>query len=107
MTRGGFPGATPQSQQPQGNAQAQNPFGDNPFGKIFEEMLGGGARQQSAPQPEPKQPDASATPPTSPDNPYKDIFGQMFETGRKTSEQYQKGVESIFDQYLRGMDRTK
>jgi hypothetical protein len=107
MTRGGFPGATPQSQQPQGNAQAQNPFGNNPFGKIFEEMLGGGARQQSAPQPEPKQPDASATPPTSPDNPYKDIFGQMFETGRKTSEQYQKGMESIFDQYLRGMDRTK
>ncbi|MBA8877091.1 DUF937 domain-containing protein [Phyllobacterium myrsinacearum] len=107
MTRGGFPGATPRSQQPQGNAQAQNPFGDNPFGKIFEEMLGGGARQQSTPQPEPKQPDASAAPPTSPDNPYKDIFGQMFETGRKTSEQYQKGVESIFDQYLRGMDRNK
>ncbi|MGO4447522.1 DUF937 domain-containing protein [Phyllobacterium sp. TAF24] len=107
MTRGGFPGATPQGQQPTGNAQAQNPFGDNPFGKIFEEMLGGGAQRQSAPQAAPKQPDEPAAPPSSPDNPYKDIFGQMFETGRKTSEQYQKGMETIFDQYLRGMDRNK
>ncbi|QND51959.1 DUF937 domain-containing protein [Phyllobacterium sp. 628] len=110
MTRGGFPGgAAPQGQQTGGNAQAQNPFGDNPFGKIFGEMLGGGAQQQSAPEPQakPQRPEEPAAAPSTPDNPFKDVFGQMFETGRKTSEQYQKGVESIFDQYLKGMDRNK
>jgi hypothetical protein len=29
----------------------------------------------------------------------------MFETGRKTRDDYQKGVESVFDQFLRGMDK--
>jgi hypothetical protein len=101
MTRSGFPGATPQGQQPAGNAQ--NPFGDNPLGKIFGDMLGGGAQQRTAPEPQPRQPDQ----PPAANNPFKDVLDQMFETGRKTNEQYQKGVESIFDQYLRGMDRNK
>lgn len=108
MMRGGFPGSTaPQSPAPGGTAPqgtGQNPFGDNPFGKIFEEMLGGGAQKQAAPQPEPQQ--ETSAPPAA-DNPLKDILGQMFDTGQKANEQYQKGVESIFDQYLRGMDRNR
>lgn len=114
MMRGGFPGsAGPQSPAPGGTAgrgetpqnTGQNPFGDNPLGKIFEEMLGGGTRKQASPQPEP-QTQETAAPPAS-DNPLKDILGQMFDTGRKTNEQYQKGMESIFDQYKRGMDRNR
>lgn len=109
MMRGGTPGSaapktSEQGQQPQGTGQ--NPFGDNPFGKIFEEMLGGGAQKRTAPQSVPEPEPETAAPPSS-DNPLKDILGQMFDTGRKTNEQYQKGMESIFDQYMRGMDRHR
>lgn len=109
MMRGGIPGSaapkTSQQNQQQPGA-GQNPFGDNPFGKIFEEMLGGATQKRSAPQPEPApEPETASAPPS--DNPLKDILGQMFDTGRKTNEQYQKGMESIFDQYMRGMDRHK
>ncbi|MEP7455857.1 DUF937 domain-containing protein [Phyllobacterium sp. SB3] len=107
IMKGGFPGGA--ASQTPGRTQTpkdagQNPFGDNPFGKIFEEMLGGAAQKRSAPQPEQEAEPEAATPPPS-DNPLKDILGQMFDTGQKTSEQYQKGIESIFDQYKRGMDR--
>lgn len=121
MMKGGLPGAarqapTPRSHAPQDDgsedtAQGQNPFGDNPLGKIFEEMLGGGApRGTPPPQPQARQrqaqPDPDA-PPAPSDNPLKDILGQMFDTGRQANDQYQKGLESIFDQYLRGMDRSR
>ena len=117
MMRGGIPGAAtpqaptprsraPQDDPPQDTAQGQNPFGDNPFGKIFEEILGGGAQRRSAPEapPQPQQPQQITAPS---DNPLKDILGQMFETGKQANDQYQKGLESIFDQYLRGMDRNR
>ncbi len=109
MMRGKLPGsAAPKTPEPNEQTQGagQNPFGDNPFGKIFEEMLGAGAQKRSAPPSEPKAEKQTPTPPPS-DNPLKDILGQMFDTGRQTSEQYQKGMESIFDQYMRGMDRHK
>jgi hypothetical protein len=104
---GGGAGQASQAQPQAG----QNPFGDNPFGKIFEEMLGGG--RQSAPEEEPApaprqrrraEPDAPDAPS---DHPFGDIFGKMFETGAKHREDYQKGVESIFDQFTKGMDRYK
>ncbi|MHC1549994.1 DUF937 domain-containing protein [Phyllobacterium sp. K27] len=109
MMRGGVPGSaapktSEKNQQPQDTGQ--NPFGDNPFGKIFEEMLGGGTQKRSAPKSEAEpEPETAASPPS--DNPLKDILGEMFDTGRKTNEQYQKGMESIFDQYMRGMDRHR
>ncbi|MRG56289.1 DUF937 domain-containing protein [Phyllobacterium sp. SYP-B3895] len=120
MMKGGLPGAaqqapTPRSHAPQDDgsedtAQGQNPFGDNPLGKIFEEMLGGGApRGTPPPQPQARQRQAQPDPdaPAPSDNPLKDILGQMFDTGRQANDQYQKGLESIFDQYLRGMDRSR
>jgi hypothetical protein len=79
----------------------------NPWGKILEDMLGGGQQapgQQPAPEPSPSQP---ANPSGRPRNPYDDIFGDMFETGRKTRDEYQKTTESIFDQMLKGMDRQR
>jgi hypothetical protein len=110
----------------------QNPLGDNPLGKIFEEMMKGGQRQQEPPQqrqPNPMQDnpfgkmleemfgggqrgqarqdeEEPARRPTR-QNPLNDVFDEMFNTGRKQQETYQRGVESIFDQYLRGMDRNR
>ncbi|WP_026479392.1 DUF937 domain-containing protein [Ahrensia sp. 13_GOM-1096m] len=73
---------------------APNPMDptNNPFGKIFEDMMGG---PKPAPEPAPTK------------NKYEDLFGDMFETGRKQQDQYQKSVESIFDQYINGMNRHK
>ncbi|ATU92644.1 DUF937 domain-containing protein [Phyllobacterium zundukense] len=119
MMRGGIPGAAtpqaptprsraPQDDTPQDTAQGQNPFGDNPLGQIFGEIFGGGAQQAPAPQaPQPKAQQRTAPPPAPSDNPLKDILGQMFDTGKQANDQYQKGLESIFDQYLRGMDRNR
>lgn len=93
--------------QPQPQQAPQSPYGDNPLGRIFEEMLGGG-RQQAEPAPrtaaKPK-----AAPKTNPSGrartPYDDLFGDMFEAGAKTRDDYQKGMESVFDQFLQGMEK--
>lgn len=93
--------AQPQPTQRQ-QAPQQSPYGDNPLGKIFEEMLGAGSQTAApAPQPQPQQQQAA------PKNPYDDLFGKMFETGRQQRDDYQKGVESIFDQFSKGMDRQR
>jgi hypothetical protein len=98
-------------QQPQGRPQqTQNPLGDNPLGKMFEEMLrqGGGLGMPGG-QPAPQQPQSSPPPQANPSgrprNPFDDIFGKMFETGAQQRDDYQQGVETIFDQFKRGMDR--
>lgn len=101
--------------QPQARPQpTQSPYGDNPLGKIFEDMLkpGGGFGIPGA-QPAPRQPQASPQPTPQqqtnpsgrPRNPFDDLFGKMFETGAQQRDDYQKGMESIFDQFKRGMDR--
>ena len=73
---------------------------DNPFGKMLEEMFGGGARGQAR-----QEAREEAQQPTQ-QNPLNDMFDEMFNTGRKNQETYQRGVESIFDQFKRGMDRN-
>ncbi|TIO10040.1 DUF937 domain-containing protein [Mesorhizobium sp.] len=106
------PQGRPQQTQPQ---ETQSPYGDNPLGRIFEEMLrqGGGGSVPSG-QPAPQQPQApqqrqapqpQANPSGRPRNPFDDLFGKMFEAGAQQRDEYQKGVESIFDQFKRGMDR--
>ncbi|CAN7368399.1 DUF937 domain-containing protein [Mesorhizobium amorphae] len=103
----------PQDRQSQPQ-QTDSPYGDNPLGKMFEEMLrqggGGGFGMpggQPAPQaPQPRQaPQPQANPSGRPRNPFDDLFGKMFETGAQQRDDYQKGMESIFDQFKRGMDR--
>jgi hypothetical protein len=79
-----------------GQRAPQSPF-DNPFGRIFEEMMSGGWRK-----PEPK-----ANPSGRSRNPYDDLFDGMFETGAKTRDDYQKGMESVFDQFLKGMEKSR
>jgi hypothetical protein len=96
MTKG-MQGGGGQRQQEQ---QQPNPMQDNPFGKMLEEMFGGGSRGQARQesQEEAQQP--------SQQNPLNDVFDEMFKTGHKNQETYQRGVESIFDQFKRGMDRN-
>ena len=109
-----FGGGTQQPQGRQQPQQTQSPYGDNPLGKMFEEMLrqGGGSGfgipgAQPAPQaPQPRQaPQPQTNPSGRPRNPFDDLFGKMFETGAQQRDDYQKGMESIFDQFKRGMDR--
>ncbi|RUW35140.1 DUF937 domain-containing protein [Mesorhizobium sp. M1E.F.Ca.ET.041.01.1.1] len=109
-----FGGGAQQTQsQPQ---QTQSPFGDNPLGKMFEEMLrqGGGfglpggqpaPQQPQQRQPQQSEPQPQTNPSGRPRNPFDDIFGQMFETGAQQRDEYQKGMETIFDQFKRGMER--
>lgn len=98
------------AQQTQGQPQpAPNPYGDNPLGKMFEEMLrpGGGFGTpggQPAPQ-QPQAPQPQTNPSGRPRNPFDDIFGKMFETGAQQRDDYQKGMETIFEQFKRGMDQ--
>jgi hypothetical protein len=125
ILEGMFGGGQPQQDEaPRRKASqpaGQNPFGaDNPFGKILQDMLGGGAQapqtqaprtrvsQAQAPQ---EQEDAADAPRRTasgrPRNPYDDLFGEMFESGARQRDDYQKSVESIFEQFTRGMDRSR
>ncbi len=115
ILEGMFGGGTAQPQQraPQPQPQ-QSPYGDNPLGKIFEEMMrGGGADATTPEQPRTTTPRSTtkAAPRTNPSGrartPYDDLFGEMFETGRKTRDDYEKNVGSIFDQFLKGMNRHR
>lgn len=110
MRQAGRGAQTPTPQQRQA-PQPANPT-DNPLGKVLQDMFGGGAQrpQQSQPQqpraPQQRQaPQPQANPSGRPRNPFDDLFGKMFETGAQQRDDYQKGVESIFDQFKRGMDR--
>jgi hypothetical protein len=104
-----FGGAAGEAQAPQGSPQqGQNPLGNNPWGKILEQMLGGG-QQAEEPQPQraPRKKPQTANKQGQQGNPYDEIFGRMFETGRQQRDEYDKSVGSVFDQFLRGMDRNR
>lgn len=98
MLEGMFGGGQP---RPQSRDTQQPPLNNNPLGRIFEEMLGAGA-QKTAPKPAPAP---KANPSGRARSPYDDLFGDMFESGAKTRDNYQQGMESIFDQFLQGMKK--
>jgi len=98
------------AQQPRGRQPdpgSNNPFGDNPLGKIFEEMMRGG--QQPVDPTQDHEERAGRTPGgrQQRQNPYDDMFGKLRESGSRQSEEYQRGVEDIFEKYKRGMDRFR
>ena len=64
-------------------------------------MRGGQGRQPQAEAPRRPQPNPSGRP----RNPYDDLFGEMFETGRKTQDEYLRGLQGVFDQFLKGMEK--
>lgn len=89
----------------QGGASA-NPM-NNPFTQAMAEMMKAGVPKTEAPAP--PEPEPEAEPDEAPEakaaNPYGDLFGDMFETGRRTQESYQRSMEQIFDTYMQGMKR--
>ena len=97
----------PQAERP------QNPMTDNPFGRIFEDFLrsaqGGGMGGQTGGGQTGggRQPAGDSGSADKAQNPYDTIFGEMFESGRRARDEYQRNVENIFDQFLRGMDRNR
>ncbi len=109
ILEGMFGGGAAQSQP---KPAPQNPYGDNPLGRIFEEMMGGGQRR-AEPAQQPQQPRARqktaaaerANPSGRQRTPYDDLFGDMFDAGARTRDDYQKNMESIFDQFLQGMEK--
>lgn len=94
-------------QQMGGTAPAGNPWTDNPYAKAMEGMFRasadgnpwqkvfdqwhGGAKPKSEPE--------------KPENPYAKAVSQMFETGRKTQDEYLRGLQGVFDQFLKGMEK--
>jgi hypothetical protein len=125
MMGGGAPNS--QASAPGSGAGAENPFGKmlegmfgggagqaggeqtsqggmagNPWGKMLEDMLGGG--QAAQPSPQPSQ-EPQANPSGRPHNPYDDLFGKMFEAGSNVRDEHEKAMGSIFDQFMKGMDR--
>lgn len=89
-----------QARQPQ-----PDPFADNPLGRIFQEMLGGAGQPKTQAR-EPRG--AQRTNPSGrPRTPYDDLFGDIFESGRRARDDYERNMESIFDQFLSGMDRHR
>lgn len=87
MTGGGMPGMAPRA------GKSQNTMADNPFGKMMEDFMGSAMGGAAGATPE------AAKPPERGE----DIFGEMFETGRKVQDDYKKNVDSIFESYLDGM----
>tara|TARA_R110000751_G_scaffold8822_3_gene34004 strand:- start:68 stop:877 length:810 start_codon:yes stop_codon:yes gene_type:complete len=70
----------------------------NPFADMIGNMMKGGMAgmgQTAAPEPEKQA------------NPLDNIFGDMFEAGTKVQKDYQKNVDSIFDSYLKGMNKQR
>lgn len=53
-------------------------------------------------EPEPKPP---ANPGGRARNSYDELFGQMFETGRRQRDDYQRSMEQIFDRFGTGVGR--
>lgn len=68
-----------------------DPFAGNPFMKMFEDMM------QMAPPARPSE-QASREGPTP--FPFENFFGEMFETGRKQQEEYQKAMTDLVGDFF-------
>ncbi len=94
----GASGKPPQSEPP-----PKNPGTDNPFGKMMEDWMRI-VQPGAAHDPEPKEPPKN-NPSGRTRTPWDDLFGDMFETGAKQRDDYQKNMETIVDRYLRNVAR--
>jgi hypothetical protein len=68
---------------------------NNPLGRVFQDMLSG-AQARHEPEPE-----SRAGPSTRRHNPYDALFGEMFETGRRHRDDYQRSIEALFDRFMK------
>jgi hypothetical protein len=78
---------------------------DNPLGRMMGEMMGGGADNPLGRMFEQFTGGASGGETKAPTG--KDVFGELFEPGRQMGEAYQKNMDTIFDQFLSGMDKRR
>lgn len=106
MMGGGKGGSNPMGDMLGGMFGGAGKQQDNPFGKMMEGMMGGmtggGGSNPLGNMFGGGQPEASAKPAA---NPYDDLFGKMFDTGRTVQKEHQKNMDGIFDQFLGGMDK--
>jgi hypothetical protein len=84
-----------------GAGQSRPAGADNPFGKMFEDMLRGGLAGPSTGQSGPRGETADKQAGKS----LEDLIGGMFETGRTVQRDYQRNMESVFDEFLGGMKK--
>lgn len=70
---------------------APDPYAHNPFMKMFEEMMAMG--QPSAKAQREQVTDAAVFP-------FENFFGEMFETGRKQQEEYQRTMTKLVDDFF-------
>ncbi|MGE3363155.1 MAG: DUF937 domain-containing protein [Rhizobiaceae bacterium] len=110
---GGRQQAEPEDDAPQRRPQRQQPQSqsDNPLGDILGQILGGG-QAQAEPEDEPRaQPQRRGQRQAPPSNPLEDIFGKMFNPGGQggvaQDQNYQQGMDNIFEQFRRGVDRHR
>lgn len=109
---GGRQQAEPEEDAPQRRQQRQQPQSDNPLGDILGQILGGG-RPQAEPEdePQPQRRQQRQQPQAQPNNPLEDIFGKMFNPGGQggvaQDQSYQQGMDNIFEQFRRGVDRYR
>lgn len=109
-------------EQMMGGGQAARPQGGsggsgNPWIDMLEQVMkgaqGGASRETPQPAPQPRRRPQAAAPEEAPEerapagNPLEDLLGQMFDTGRSVQKDYEKGVKSIFDQYVRNMEKLR
>lgn len=127
-------GAAAMTNQPQQRTSEQpNPM-DNPFGRMMQDMFAGASGKQPKPEPAKSllegnpfgkmmedwmrmvQPGATQderqevqreNPSGRPRTPWDDLFGDMFETGARQRDDYQKNMEAIVDRYLRDVARSR
>lgn len=88
MAQGSFSGGA-RTDAPRGGA-----LPGNPFAAMLAAMTGGATSQDDAPPP-------PRTPSGRPVNAYDELFGEMFEAGRKTREAYREGMAAVFDRFAR------
>ncbi|WP_419909778.1 DUF937 domain-containing protein [Hoeflea sp.] len=71
----------------------------NPFTDMMETMMKAGF--PGAAEPENAEPEKTE----EPDNPYSKFISDMFDAGIKVQKDYQKNLDSIFDNYMNGMKK--
>ena len=96
-----FAGASGKQPKPE---PAKSPLEGNPFGKMMEHCMR--MAQPGATQDEPQEVQRE-NPSGRPRTPWDDLFGDMFETGARQRDDYQKNMEAIVDRYLRDVARSR
>ncbi|MDI7864817.1 DUF937 domain-containing protein [Rhizobiaceae bacterium n13] len=80
-----------------------DPFAINAFTKMFQDMMGGNFETTPAPAkaPSAEKPEAQKQPASADLSAYNDMIASLFDSGLEVQKNYQKSIESIFDNYMK------